>query len=144
MSSISPNLWSHIRFHGSLATSPDLIRLWVERSGPTVLLDIDIEISRRRRSLQSCGLPWKSPGAELHSRRFVHTLLRARDPRRGSSPPADDVLHRDATQWGHVALFYLTAQKHRWRSFVFESLDVTIEALQTLHGELVRFSHDSD
>ena len=61
--------------------------------------------------------------------------MRGRDPRRGSSPPTDDLLHRDATQWGHVALFYLTNQKHRWRSFIFESLDVTIEALQTLHGE---------
>jgi hypothetical protein len=102
-----------------------------------VLLDIDIEIYRRRRPVPSFGSHWKNMGlGQPHSRRYAPTLLRARDPRRGSSPPADDVLHRDATQWGHVALFYLTAQKHRWRSFVFESLDVTIEALQTLHGEI--------
>ena len=119
-----------------MATSPDLIRIWVERSGATVMLDIDIELSRRRRPPQSALSPWKHSSQQPHARRFVHSILRARDLRRPSSPTSDDALHRDATQWGHVALFYLTAQKHRWRTFSFESLDVTVEALQTLHGEI--------
>jgi F-box-like len=125
-----PHLWSHIRFHGTLATSPDIIRLWVERSGPSVSLDIDIEILRRKR------VPLSGLAARQSSqhRRLVQGLMRLRSNPMPQTNMLEDSMTRNATQWGHVALFYLTAQKHRWRTFVFESMEVPIEALQVLNG----------
>ncbi|CAG8606761.1 571_t:CDS:2 [Acaulospora colombiana] len=121
----TPNLWSNIRFYGHLGVSPDIIRLWVERSGSSVLLDIDIEISRRGRYSSSKIKPSLSRS---------HALLPPR-LRGAQAHPPDDNIHRTAAQWGHVALFYLMAQKHRWRTFYFESLEVSIEALQMLQGK---------
>lgn len=126
-----PNLWSRIRFHGHLGVSPDIIRIWVERSGPTVPLDIDVELYRRPKSAFP---PWAGPARLAHiHRRVSHGVMRVRNSPIPSSG-SDDNVQRNATQWGHVALFYLTAQKHRWRRFSFESLEVPIEALQILSG----------
>lgn len=125
-----PHLWSHIRFHGTLATSPDIIRIWVERSGPSVSLDIDIEILRRKR-VHLSGPAARQSNQHL---RLVHGLMRLRSNPIPQSSVLEDGMTRNATQWGHVALFYLTAQKHRWRTFVFESMEVPIEALQVING----------
>jgi hypothetical protein len=126
----TPNLWSNIRFYGHLGVSPDIIRLWVERSGNTVLLDIDIEISRRAQYSSSKIKPLP---------RSTHAALLPPRLRGPQMHPSDDNIHRTAAQWGHVALFYLMAQKHRWRTFYFESLEVSIEALQILQGTCTFF-----
>lgn len=129
-----PHLWSHIRFHGPLATSPDIIRIWVERSGPSVSLDIDIEILRRKRP-QMSGTGGSTGRQSSQHRRLVQGLMRLRNTPLPQQGMPEENLQRNATQWGHVALFYLTAQKHRWRTFVFESMEVPIDALQILNGQ---------
>ena len=118
-----PNLWSNICFRGTVLGSPDIIRLWVERSGHSVPLDIDIEIGRRR--------------ARNTTPRLVSSYMRPRHLFDRSSSTDDGVVHK-ALQWGHVAFHYLLTQKHRWRSFIFESLDLPIEALEYIQGKPVR------
>ncbi|CAG7852298.1 SubName: Full=Uncharacterized protein {ECO:0000313/EMBL:CCA71137.1} [Serendipita indica DSM 11827] len=114
-----PNLWSTIRFRGTVLSSPDIIRIWVDRSGNSVPLDIDIEIGRRRT---------RSSGP-----RMISSYMRPRHLFDRSSYPDDGTVQR-ALQWGHVAFYYLLTQKHRWRSFAFESLDVPVEALEYIQG----------
>ncbi|KAJ7840386.1 hypothetical protein B0H14DRAFT_2785230 [Mycena olivaceomarginata] len=80
-----PLIWSK-------SSSPDAIRLWLERSGPTVPLDIEIYL---RVYLTHTLSP---PG---------HLLVPP-----GSASPSN--LH-----WGHIAVYYLVQQMHRWERFVF-------------------------
>lgn len=126
-----PNLWATIKFRGTLDISPDIIRLWVERSGSSVPLDIDIRLVQTPLTFPN----WHAPN---RSRRFAYANSIAMRPLQMPQmpiPPTIDLsIQPKATQWGHVALFYLTAQKFRWRRFVFESIDIPIEALQSLNG----------
>lgn len=136
-----PHMWSYIRFRGTLATSPDIIRLWVERSGQNVELDIEIELLRRKRLVQLAGLSTSQKQVLMRQRGLrdrIMSLSGPISPSLLSAPPMsrgpEDDIQRNAAQWGHVVLFYLTAQKHRWRTFSFESLEISVEALQVLNG----------
>ncbi|KAG6331874.1 hypothetical protein ID866_7217 [Astraeus odoratus] len=75
-----PKLWSKIRVTTTQAASPDNIRLWLDRSGTQVPLDIDIYL---RVSVTSSA---STPGDGL-------TSNRRRRRRRSSSPQPPTIIH---------------------------------------------------
>ncbi|KAK2465099.1 hypothetical protein APHAL10511_002907 [Amanita phalloides] len=84
----SPKLWSRIRLVTNLQSSADTIRLWLERSGTSVPLDIEIVLrvtgfksqdgsfSRRRRSVSPVSGPptWSIP-VSSHNGLAIHYLI---------------------------------------------------------------------
>ncbi|KAG8755856.1 hypothetical protein FRC14_003601 [Serendipita sp. 396] len=110
----NPRLWARIVLRCTVSCTPDVVRLWVERSGSSVSLSISIRLFHHKD---------KSHARLPHHSSRVFRLC------------SEDVNTVHATkQWGFVALFYLTEQKHRWRAFAFECPDDHIEALEYLTG----------
>ncbi|KAJ7135811.1 hypothetical protein C8R44DRAFT_389014 [Mycena epipterygia] len=158
-----PRIWSKIRLFTNQSSSPDTIRLWLERSGPTVPLDIEIYLRvvqssdtpvapfpRRRRHeflthtfvsaapsplfgtgpLAATGhllvphftpsvTPFIVPQPPLHPHHHAGwespppmAMFHGQPEGLGSSSPPN--LH-----WGHIAVYYLVQQMHRWERFVF-------------------------
>jgi hypothetical protein len=138
-------------------SSADTIRLWLERSGNTVPLDIEIflrvngtssEPTVRARSV-SPSSPWAYPhGAggsvgvtyviaqPTHSAMTIPILPPSHTPiiippspphhdPWSSPPPPSSSSQQLPTQsksnmhWGHIAMFYLVGQMHRWDRFLF-------------------------
>ncbi|KAF7350291.1 D-ser-dehydrat domain-containing protein [Mycena venus] len=157
-----PRIWSKIRLFTNQSSSPDTIRLWLERSGPNVPLDIEIYL-RVVQGTESpvATYPRRRRGHEL----FTHTFVSAPAPLFGTGPlgsapghllvphftpsvtpfivPQPPVVHHHPggwespppmtmfhgqpadlstppnLHWGHIAVYYLVQQMHRWERFVF-------------------------
>ncbi|KAJ7152599.1 hypothetical protein C8R43DRAFT_1189533 [Mycena crocata] len=157
-----PRIWSKIRLFTNQSSSPDTIRLWLERSGPTVPLDIEIylrvvqsdapvaPLPRRRRHeflthtfvsaapapLFGTG-PLTTPGHLLvpHFTPSVTPFIVPQPALHShhagwESPPPMTMYHGQPEglgssssppnlHWGHIAVYYLVQQMHRWERFVF-------------------------
>ncbi|KAI0064982.1 hypothetical protein BV25DRAFT_1822762 [Artomyces pyxidatus] len=156
-----PILWSKIRLVTSPNASADTIRLWLERSGSRVPLDIEIFLqiqnqgasttSSRPRARSPSSWPYLStpPTAATH---YVQIQANNAQPSTAiqiiptatpivlpPSPPHHDAAifgsppstptalpslttttqSRASSHWGHIAIFYLVEQMHRWERFVF-------------------------
>ncbi|KAB5588601.1 hypothetical protein CTheo_7952 [Ceratobasidium theobromae] len=103
----TPRLWSRIRIQPPAMPSGNALRLWVERSGDVCPLDIEITLA---------------PPANWQP---STTISRA-----------DREAQRDEVQWGHVVMFHLGSQVHRWRRFVYraERLFMFLGALNVAFG----------
>lgn len=153
-------------------SSPDTIRLWLERAGPAVPLDIEIylrvasgettstAVARRHRSP---SFPVSAP-QPLILGNASHMVLPSLTQMHSSgslllpqpivtsadiwgSPPsfifgperlASSVSSSSSPQhWGHIAVYYLVQQMHRWERFVFryDKPFKSVEALRTIAGE---------
>ncbi|KAI0042824.1 hypothetical protein FA95DRAFT_1634863 [Auriscalpium vulgare] len=149
-----------IRLVTSPNASADTIRLWLERSGSRIPLDIEIFLqvqapgasatTSRPRARSPSPWPYLSnpPTATTHyvqipgavppstSIQIIPTanptiVLPPSPPHHdvifGSPPPVSASLpamtppsqSRASSHWGHIAIFYLVEQMHRWERFVF-------------------------
>ncbi|KAJ7813482.1 hypothetical protein B0H14DRAFT_3750079 [Mycena olivaceomarginata] len=73
-----PLIWSKIRLFTNQSSSPDAIRLWLERSGPTVPLDIEIYLRVVQSSRQGPSRPTRTAAATSISRTPCRPLPSAR------------------------------------------------------------------
>ncbi|THU89534.1 hypothetical protein K435DRAFT_821368 [Dendrothele bispora CBS 962.96] len=143
-----PKLWSKVRLITTQHSSPDTIRLWLERSGSAVPLDIEIFLrvskSSPDRPPSHRGRPPPPTGAGPIAHYVIphptlppaHTPLVV--PITASGPIVPDMWNqtipssprdrsnkadangpRGGSHWGHIAMFYLVEQMHRWQRFVF-------------------------
>ncbi|KAH7882806.1 hypothetical protein F5I97DRAFT_1899617 [Phlebopus sp. FC_14] len=159
-----PRLWSKIRLVTTQSSSPDTIRLWLERSGDKVPLDIEIylrvsgplpDTTSRTRS----PTPWLPPPPSPPPHYVLphppgtaillppaHTpIIVPQSPSHhdawGPSPPAPSSRSSPQMQrnshWGHIAIFYLIEQMHRWQRFVFrfDKQFPSISALKSINGD---------
>ncbi|KAJ7274869.1 hypothetical protein C8J57DRAFT_1714611 [Mycena rebaudengoi] len=139
-----PQIWSKIRLVTNQTASPDTIRLWLERSGSLVPLDIEIYL---RVSPSECAAsaasPYPSRGGDkpssstrspprpprpcLARRRRIHLhlvptvtpfIVPQPSALHWEAPPGHDGAAANQ-HWGHIAVFYLVQQMHRWQRFVF-------------------------
>lgn len=143
----------------TLTSSPDTVRLWLERSGNRIPLDIEIYLhipappKKRRRAITPIpayssppvtdfffhgppsppayampppphpantiplgmqnaipNLP-PPPAPHVHTTYIVQDAL-WRSNRSKGQPPS-------STSWGHIVMYYLAEQMHRWKRFVF-------------------------
>ncbi|QRV82248.1 F-box-like protein [Ceratobasidium sp. AG-Ba] len=103
----TPLLWSKIRIQPPAMPTGNAVRLWVERSGNSCPLDIEISLA---------------PPANWQP---STTISRA-----------DREAQRDEVQWGHVVMSHLGSQVHRWRRFVYraERLFMFLGALNVAFG----------
>ncbi|KAL4068432.1 hypothetical protein V8B97DRAFT_1873059, partial [Scleroderma yunnanense] len=149
-----PRLWSKIRITTTQSASPDNIRLWLERSGTQVPLDIDIYLrvsfnnsatpiggdalstTRRRRRRRSSSPPpaWAQP-------HIITTLaplpwITPTPPPAWGSPPPTPPPNRNM-HWGYIVLYYLVEHMRRWRRFIFkfERPFVSMAALKSIVGD---------
>ncbi|KAJ4481042.1 hypothetical protein J3R30DRAFT_3403309 [Lentinula aciculospora] len=111
----TPMLWTRIRLVTKLDDSADAIRLWMERSGPSMPLDIEIYL---RVPQAKAAIP-----AECGSSVLAPSTTNRRARRRVGGPIDDGSfaapVGNGAESWGHVAVFYLKQQMPRWKRFVF-------------------------
>ncbi|KAJ7362237.1 hypothetical protein DFH08DRAFT_731585, partial [Mycena albidolilacea] len=146
-----PRIWSKIRLFTNQSSSPDTIRLWIERSGLTVPLDVEIylrvvqgseppvpaALPRRRRAHEPFAhhhsfvapAPLFATGQMLvpHFTPSVTPFIVPQPPviQHGwESPPPPMLLGGPPEllpnqHWGHIAVYYLVQQMHRWERFVF-------------------------
>ncbi|KAF7324112.1 D-ser-dehydrat domain-containing protein [Mycena kentingensis (nom. inval.)] len=156
-----PRLWTKIRLFTSQASSPDSVRLWLERAGSTAPLDIEIYLRvvhasceapppppnqyprpRRRHDLPLAYIP--PPAQQLVSgiQQAPHFTPRAVPPIVAQHPawesPASGPGPSPAeAQWGHIALYYLVKEMHRWERFVFrfEKGFASLAALKAISGD---------
>ncbi|KAJ7937595.1 hypothetical protein B0H13DRAFT_2176493 [Mycena leptocephala] len=139
-----PLIWSKIRLFTNQSSSPDTIRLWLERSGPTVPLDIEIYL----RVVQSSETGPVSPYPHRRRHEYLtHTFLSppghllvpssmpsvtpfmpqpALPPHHHGWDSPTPMFHGQPESvspphlhWGHIAVYYLVRQMHRWERFVF-------------------------
>ncbi|KAG6901920.1 hypothetical protein C0995_006630 [Termitomyces sp. Mi166 len=172
-----------IRLITTQHASADTIRLWLERSGDTVPLDIEIFLrvtstnsgtdspTRRRRRSRSRSrslspTPWHlsfphqgvaahyivghspltpagivahfppspSPIAVPHSPTGISdSWLSMHHP--GDRPTARQ--SRSSLHWGHIAIYYLAEQMHRWERFIFrfDRQFASMSALKSISGD---------
>jgi hypothetical protein len=140
-----------IRLVTTQNSSADTVRLWLERSGETVPLDIEIflrvngpssEPPSRARSVSPS--PWAyshGPGGSAPATYVIaqpshtgmaipilppsHTpIIIPPSPSPWNSPPhhsssPQPSQSKSSMHWGHIAIFYLVGQMHRWDRFVF-------------------------
>ncbi|KAJ6476913.1 hypothetical protein C8R45DRAFT_1008237 [Mycena sanguinolenta] len=154
-----PRIWSKIRLFTNQSSSPDTIRLWLERAGPIVPLDIEIYLRvvhgteapplpphpRRRRAHDMFAHPFApapppplfgtgplgapTPFMVPHFTPSVTPFIVPQSPihHGWESPPLMVALHGQQPDlsvppnlhWGHIAVYYLVQQMHRWERFVF-------------------------
>ncbi|KAG8965105.1 hypothetical protein FRC03_000911 [Tulasnella sp. 419] len=154
----TPVLWSAIEIKTTTALCPaDTLRLWIERSGSHVPLDIDITlkavpgtlttqdksavIPRRRffgNSATQAHLPslWNA----VNNGGATHTSLSPPHGAYASSsttkPDEADPNAGAAASWGHIVFYYLVAQLHRWRRFrfIFGTPFPSLKAIDTIQG----------
>ena len=148
-----------IRLVTTSNSSPEFIRLWLERSGTKIPLDIEIYLHVHSSSIkQRKADPWTlPPGIPTPHTAIVAAMAQAPAPVQHQHQPPEpapvlgaqatipllpqnaypqipahmDPLLNDwrngrkktdslsSTSWGHVALFYLSDQMHRWKRFIF-------------------------
>jgi len=129
------------------SATADTIRLWLERSGDKVPLDIEIYLrvtglsnegsSNRTRPVSPT--PWLQPPSPPPHYVIPHPpgtaillppahtpIIVPQSPSHhdswGSPPPPSSRNTPQAQRnahWGHIAIFYLIEQMHRWERFVF-------------------------
>ncbi|KAF5383174.1 hypothetical protein D9615_004893 [Tricholomella constricta] len=168
-----------IRLLTTQHASADTIRLWLERSGDTVPLDIEIFLrvtssgsasessSRRRRRSRS-----RTPSPPPWSLSFAHNGVASHYviPPSPLSPPGITILppaqtpiilppspgglhdtwlsphhsddrhthsSRSSLHWGHIAIYYLAEQMHRWERFIFrfDKQFTSMGALKSISGD---------
>ncbi|KAJ4484343.1 hypothetical protein C8J55DRAFT_510353 [Lentinula edodes] len=111
----TPMLWTRIRLVTKLDDSADVIRLWMERAGHSMPLDIEIylRVPQIKAAIPAeCGSSVLAPiAANRRPRRRTGALM----DDGGYSPPVGN----GSESWGHVAVFYLKQQMPRWKRFVF-------------------------
>ncbi|KAF8193255.1 hypothetical protein K438DRAFT_1829361 [Mycena galopus ATCC 62051] len=172
-----PRIWSKIRLFTNQSSSPDTIRLWLERSGPTVPLDIEIYLRvlhgteappiptypRRRRAHDMFAHPFAAgppppplfgtgplgapaPLLVPHFTPSVTPFIVPQPPMHHGweSPPPMLAFHGQQADiglppnlhWGHIAVYYLVQQMHRWERFVFrfDKGFGSIAALKSISG----------
>lgn len=150
-----------IRIATTQSSNPDTIRLWLERSGPHVPLDIEIylQVPAAPRKRRRPGTPvWNPPGGDTwwhsplaptiplpphhlplnHPPWLMQNVMPPMLPTPAIAPPhlqaavqqtnESSVVSRSGrgrsqplpcSSWGHIVVFYLTEQMHRWTRFVF-------------------------
>lgn len=173
-----------IRLVTSPLASPDTVRLWLERSGSSVPLDIEIYLKvpnkGRTRSSQPLTPPWTfttttllqpativppAPPPPTHPLGVpppytaipaIHIVPAAQAMLGGPPTPPQDpwglpdegpnwrgLLNPKgaAAQWGHVAVYYLVQQMHRWERFVFrcDKQFSSMSALKAIMGTSLHF-----
>lgn len=147
------------------SASPDTIRLWLERSGDKVPLDIEIYLRVSGSSAEPSGrarassptpwippppsppphyvLPHPPPGSILLPPAQTPIIVPQSPSHHdtwGASPPPPSSRSCPQTQrnthWGHIAIFYLIEQMHRWQRFVFrfDKQFPSISALKSING----------
>lgn len=130
----TPRLWTRIRLVTSLddENSANIVRLWIERAGPSMLLDIEIylRVPASRASIPAdCAAPMlhSGPGAMAMARRARRRL----DDLTGSVPVGNG-----SESWGHVVVFYLKQQMHRWKRLVFryDRVFSSLSAFKSISG----------
>ncbi|KAJ7205335.1 hypothetical protein B0H12DRAFT_1243469 [Mycena haematopus] len=173
---VIPRIWSKIRLFTNQSSSPDTIRLWLERSGPTVPLDIEIYLRvlhgteappvtaypRRRRAHDLFAHPFAAapppplfgtgplgapaPLMVPHFTPSVTPFIVPQPPihHGWESPPPMIAFHGQQPDlgippnlhWGHIAVYYLVQQMHRWERFVFrfDKGFGSIAALKSISG----------
>lgn len=128
---LTPVLWS--RIHITSRTPVNAVRLWIERSGWVVPLDVKIELA-----LKGFDRPRK------------HILSRdvAAGPRTPPSvtyvPSLDGIprLQREVDsfdiQWLHAVMYHIHSQASRWRRFMLQADDThpCLKALNVFPGDL--------
>jgi len=169
-----------IRLLTTQNASADTIRLWLERSGDSVPLDIEIFLRvrdspecpprRRRRSLSPTDSPpplWTIPLGPPPGLPNHYVLPPHQGPPAVILPPAqvpiilppspghhdpwspDHQLDRSVTNqsrislhWGHIAIYYLVEQMHRWERFVFrfDKQFISMGALKSISGKEISSS----
>ncbi|KAF8067945.1 hypothetical protein FPV67DRAFT_1494339 [Lyophyllum atratum] len=176
-----PTIWSKIRLLTTQHASADTIRLWLERSGDSVPLDIEIFLrvtssssasespSRRRRlslSRTPSPPPWSMSFAHNHGMATHYVLPHAPLSPAGIAilPPAQTPIilppspggldhtwisphhstdrrgsqsSRSSLHWGHIAIYYLAEQMHRWERFIFrfDKQFTSMAALKSISGD---------
>ncbi|KAI9568726.1 hypothetical protein HD554DRAFT_2204935 [Boletus coccyginus] len=161
-----PKIWSKIRLVTSQSASPDTVRLWLERSGDKVPLDIEIylrvngsPVEPSSRGRASSPTPWippppsppthyvlpPPPGTAIILPPAQTPIIVPQSPSHhdawGASPPPPSSRSCPQTQrnthWGHIAIFYLIEQMHRWQRFVFrfDKQFPSISALKSINGD---------
>ncbi|KAG8906196.1 hypothetical protein FRB99_007412 [Tulasnella sp. 403] len=151
-----PRLWSTIELRTTTAACPaEIIRLWLERSGTTTPLDIDITLTRapgtnvvvdkpisasRRRLLHTSHhhLPslWNAVGSHNG---HPHNSLSPPHGAYSSTPNKneDESSTGAAMAWGYIVFDYLVRQLPRWRRFrfLFSAPFPSIKALDEIKGQ---------
>ncbi|KAH0582107.1 hypothetical protein H2248_011764 [Termitomyces sp. 'cryptogamus'] len=172
-----PKIWSRIRLITTQHASADTIRLWLERSGDTVPLDIEIFLRvtspssgsdsptrhRRRSRSRSRSLsppPWHLPfphqgiaahyivghfpitpaGISAPSLVIPHPPTGISDQWLSMHHPGDRPTarqSRSSLHWGHIAIYYLAEQMHRWERFIFrfDKQFASLSALKSISGD---------
>ncbi|RDB27535.1 hypothetical protein Hypma_003789 [Hypsizygus marmoreus] len=174
-----PRLWSKIRLLTTQHASADTIRLWLERSGDTVPLDIEIFLRvstkssasestsqrRRRRSLSPSPSPPPWPMSFAHNPAVPAHYVIPHTPISPTGlailpppqtpiilPPSPGGPHdtwlsahhhsserpsRSSLHWGHIAIYYLAEQMHRWERFIFrfDKHFTSMGALKSINGD---------
>ncbi|KAF5381894.1 hypothetical protein D9757_007595 [Collybiopsis confluens] len=126
----TPRLWTRIRLTTRLDHSADVIRLWLERSGPSMSLDIQIflRVPQAKAAIPAeCSSAVLSPVAARRARRRIPGTLS--DDGTYSIP-----IGSASEAWGHVAVFYLKQQLPRWKRFIFryERVFGSLSAFRTI------------
>ncbi|KNZ73251.1 hypothetical protein J132_08019, partial [Termitomyces sp. J132] len=103
-----------IRLITTQHASADTIRLWLERSGDTVPLDIEIFLRVTSPSISDQWLSMHHPGDRPTARQS-----------------------RSSLHWGHIAIYYLAEQMHRWERFIFrfDKQFASLSALKSISGD---------
>ncbi|EPQ53554.1 hypothetical protein GLOTRDRAFT_44756 [Gloeophyllum trabeum ATCC 11539] len=150
-----------IRLVTDETTSPDVLRLWLERAGPTIPLDIEIYLRAQRtplapyRSRSPSPIPSFAPpqadpagavtyvhgaagGGPIQVIPIPQGPVHPTHP--GSPPPTPSTARgrsrgRHDDHWGHIAFFYLVEQIHRWERFLFrfDKHFTSISALKSIN-----------
>lgn len=125
MALATPQLWSVVHLEMAVSTSPDVLSLWLARSGET-LLDIRFTVASDRFVPLHTAVDQWIPNPPYRTRVYVE----------GAQSAAS---HARATQWGHIVAYSLTSCAYRWRSFslVAQNMGATtlLEGLRFLTGE---------
>ncbi|KAI0264609.1 hypothetical protein BC834DRAFT_924502 [Gloeopeniophorella convolvens] len=123
-----PKLWSKIRLVTTPNTSADTIRLWLERSGSRTPLDIEIFLHVPD-TAASLAAHHFYPNYSAHTPIVLPHSPPHYDWPGNLTPPPPHSSHsstltpnnqsRASSHWGHIAIYYLVEQMHRWERFVF-------------------------
>ncbi|KAG2151140.1 uncharacterized protein EDB93DRAFT_1275807 [Suillus bovinus] len=160
-----PRLWSKIRLVTNQSATADTIRLWLERSGDKVPLDIEIYLrvngvsneGSSNRTRPASPTPWLHPPSPPPHYVIPHPpgtamllppahtpIIVPQSPSHhdswGSPPPPSSRNTPQAQRnahWGHIAIFYLIEQMHRWQRFVFrfDRQFPSMSALKSIAGD---------
>ena len=98
-----PRLWSVVHLEMSVSTSPNVLNLWLARSGE-VLLDIRITVASDPFVPSHTAVDQWIPNPPYRTRVHIEGAQNA-------------AFHARATQWGHIVAYSLTSCAYRWRSF---------------------------